>query len=241
MMRSPVPTDNRAPGPSGASRRPRMLAVVDAALVDLFDTLVWSDWRTLRGHLADAIGVERQVLRRAYETTYTARQTGANGSAEGDIVALLEACGLEPEPDRVRTLTDIVAVHLRDHVHLYEDSLPTLRRLHDAGIRTAVVSNCDHFAGPLVEALGLKDEVDVLVLSFEVGVHKPAPGIYLTALEALGARPEQAVFIDDQPEYLDGAAALGIDTRYIRRSGEPWDGRHDTVAHRMIEDLASLV
>lgn len=219
----------------------RMLAGMDVALVDLFDTLVWSDWRTLRRETAEAIGVEGQVLRRAYETTYTARQTGANGSAEGDIVALLEACDLEPEPDRVRLLTDIVAVHLRDHVHLYEDSLPTLRRLHEQGIRTAVVSNCDHFAGPLVETLGLKDEVDALVLSFEVGVHKPSPGIYLAALQALGARPEQAVFVDDQPEYLDGAAALGIGTRYIRRMAEPWEGRHDSVAHPMIEDLASLL
>ena len=214
---------------------------MEAALVDLFDTLVWSDWRTLRRQLADAIGVERQDLRRAYDTTYTARQTGANGSAEGDIVALVEACGLEPEPERVGRLTEMVAVHLRDHVHLYEDSLPTLRRLHERGIRTAVVSNCDHFAGPLVEALGLKDEVDALVLSFQVGVHKPSAGIYLAALQALGARPEQAVFVDDQPEYLDGAAALGIDTRYIRRSAEPWEGRHDTVAHPMVEDLASLL
>jgi putative hydrolase of the HAD superfamily len=214
---------------------------VEAALVDLFDTLVWSDWRTLRGQIAEAIGVERQILRRAYEVTYTARQTGANGSAEGDSAALLEACGVQPDPERVRALTDIVALHLRDRVHLYEDSLPTLRGLRERGVRTALVSNCDHFAGPLVQALGLKDEVDALVLSFEVGVHKPSAEIYLVALEALGARPEQAVFVDDQPEYLDGAAALGIDTRYIRRSAEPWEGRHDPGRHRMIEDLASLL
>lgn len=214
---------------------------MDAALVDLFDTLVWSDWRTLRQRIAEAIGVERQILRRAYEITYTARQTGANGSAEGDSAALLEACGVEPEPERVRVLTEIVAVHLQDDVHLYDDSIPTLRRLREQGVRTALVSNCDHFAGPLVDALGLEDEVDALVLSFEVGVHKPSPGIYLAALRALGARPEQAVFVDDQPEYLDGAAALGIGTRYIRRTAEPWEGRHDTVAHPTIEDLASLL
>lgn len=214
---------------------------MDAALVDLFDTLVWSDWRTLRQRIAEAIGVERQILRRAYEITYTARQTGANGSAEGDSAALLEACGVEPEPERVRVLTEIVAVHLQDDVHLYDDSIPTLRRLREQGVRTALVSNCDHFAGPLVDALGLEDEVDALVLSFEVGVHKPSAGIYVAALEALGARAEDAVFVDDQPEYLDGAAALGIDTRYMRRSAEPWEGRHDPGPHRMIGDLASLL
>ncbi len=214
---------------------------MEAALIDLFDTLVWSEWRVLRGGLAKAMGVERQTLRRAYENTYTARQTGANGSAEGDTAALVLACGLEPEPALVRELTDLVSEHLEGHVHLYEDSLPALRGLRERGIRTAVVSNCDHFAGPLVEAIGLKDEVDELVLSYEVGSHKPDAAIYLAALDALDARPEQAVFVDDQPPYLDGAAALGIDTRYIRRDNEPWEGHRDPGPHTPIETLTALL
>jgi putative hydrolase of the HAD superfamily len=213
---------------------------MEAALIDLFDTLVWSEWRVLRDRLAEAMGVERQALRRAYETTYTGRQTGANGSAEGDIAVLLEACDLDPEPGLVRELTDLVADHLDGHVHLYEDSLPALRGLRERGIRTALVSNCDHFAGPLVEAMGLKDEMDTILLSYEVGAHKPDPAIYLAALDALGARPEQAVFVDDQPPYLDGAAALGIDTRYIRRANEPWEGHRDPGTHRVIGSLTAL-
>jgi putative hydrolase of the HAD superfamily len=213
---------------------------VDAALIDLFDTLVWSEWRGLRGQLADAMGVEDDELRHAYEVTYTSRQIGANGSAEGDIAVLVEECGLEPEPALVRRLVDLVSEHLDGHVHLYGDALPSLRALRERGVRTAVVSNCDHFAIPLVEALGLKDEVDALVLSCQVGSHKPDAAIYLSALDALGARPEQAVFVDDQPPYLDGAAALGIDTRYIRRPNHPRESHHDPGPHRVIETLASL-
>jgi putative hydrolase of the HAD superfamily len=221
--------------------RARILNGMRAALIDLFDTLVWSEWRVLRSQLAEAIGVEPHVLQRAYEITYTSRQTGANGSAEGDIAVLVEACGLEAESRFVRDLADLVSGHLDRHVHLYEDSLPALRGLRERGIRTAVVSNCDHFAGPLVEALGLKDEVDALVLSCEVGAHKPDAAIYLTALDALGARAEQAVFVDDQPPYLDGAAALGIDTRYIRRPSEPWEGHRDPGPHTAIETLTALL
>jgi len=214
---------------------------VDAALIDLFDTLVWSEWRELRGGLAEALGVETRTLQHAYETTYTSRQTGVNGSAEGDMEVLVAACGLEPEPAFVRELTTLVERHLAEHVHLYGDALPTLRALRERGIRTAVVSNCDHFARPLVEALGLKDEVDALVLSVEVGSHKPEPEIYLAALAALGARAEQAVFVDDQPPYLDGAAELGIDTRYIRRRNEPWEGHRDPGSHQVIESLTGLL
>jgi putative hydrolase of the HAD superfamily len=212
-----------------------------AALIDLFDTLVWSEWRVLRDRLTDAIGVEPRALERAYDVTYAMRQTGGYGSAEGDMAALVEACGLEPRSAFVRELTEVVSGHLDGSVHLYEDALPALRGLRERGVPTAIVSNCDHFARPLLEDLGLDREVDALVLSCEVGAHKPMPAIYRTALEVLGAVAEDAVFVDDQPEYLDGAAALGIGTRYIRRTNEPWEGHHDPGAHPVIAALTALL
>lgn len=212
-----------------------------AALIDLFDTLVWGEWPVLRSRLAAAIGTEPAELSRAYERTYSLRQTGGYGSAEGDIAALIEACGLEPEPGFVRTLVDLVAGHLDERVVLYEDSLPALRGLRERGVRTAIVSNCDHFARPLVDALGLEGEVDVAVLSVEVGAEKPRPEIYRSALEALGVEPADAVFVDDQPPYLDGAAALGMATRHIVRSNEPWDGHGERGRHPVITELTALL
>lgn len=214
---------------------------MEAALIDLFDTLVWSEWRDLRSGLAEALGVPEPTLIRAYETTYGPRQRGDFGSPEGDVAALVEACGLEPEPAFVRRITDLIAAHLEGRVHLYDDALPTLRRLRARGVRTAVVSNCDHFAAPLVRELRLAEEVDALVLSFEVGSHKPEPGIYLAALEALDVAPERAVFVDDQPPYLDGAAALGIRTFFIRRRREPWEGYRDPGPHPTITSLTELL
>ncbi|MEW6719041.1 MAG: HAD family phosphatase [Thermodesulfobacteriota bacterium] len=58
---------------------------------------------------------------------------------------------------------------------------------------------------------------DAVTLSFEVGALKPDPAIYRDALRKLSLPPEECVFIDDIPEYADGAAALGI--RGIRFSG----------------------
>lgn len=218
-----------------------MLEGVRAALIDLFDTLVWSEWSVLRVRLGESIGVDPATLELAYDVTYTMRQTGGYGSAEGDMAALVEACGLEPVPAFVRELTELVSGHLDGGVHVYEDSIPALRGLREQGVATAIVSNCDHFARPLLEELGLDREVDALVLSCEVGAHKPQPAIYRAALEALGARPEEAVFVDDQPPYLDGAAALGIDTRYIRRVNEPWEGHHDPGDHAVIAALTALL
>jgi putative hydrolase of the HAD superfamily len=212
-----------------------------AALIDLFDTLVWSEWRVLRSRFEEALGVEPSVLSRAYQQTYTMRQTGGYGSVEGDTTALVQACGLEPSPRLVGELTELLTSHLDGQVHVYEDSRPALRGLRERGVRTAIVSNCDHAARPLIEELGLDREVDALVLSFEVGAHKPDPAIYRAALDALGTGPEHAVFVDDQPAYLDGAAALGISTRYIRRASEPWEGHHDPGSHPTIATLMALL
>ena len=49
-----------------------------------------------------------------------------------------------------------------------------------------------------------------LTLSYEVGVMKPGTEIYQAAVEASGCAPGQCFFVDDKPENVDGARALGI-------------------------------
>ncbi len=55
-------------------------------------------------------------------------------------------------------------------------------------------------------------EFDLYVNSAEVGLAKPDPAIYQLALDRLGVRPEQAIFIDDHVRNADAARMLGIHT-----------------------------
>jgi putative hydrolase of the HAD superfamily len=213
-----------------------------AVLLDLYDTLAWSGWPAMRGQLEIRFGLTEEELLRAYRTTRPARSVGAFGSAEGDLSAILEAGGITPEPGLVLELAEETAAFLRNGVHLWEDSIPTIRALRARGVRTAVVSNCDHFTGPVVEALGLVEEADAVVLSFAAGVAKPDAGIYEAALERLDVRPEEAVFVDDQRRYCDGAAAVGIGTVLIRRpEATPVEGVSEPGGHRVIRDLRALL
>jgi len=54
------------------------------------------------------------------------------------------------------------------------------------------------------------DRFDVSVFSYEVKARKPYPGIYKTMLERIDTLPEQALFIDDVQENVDGARAVGM-------------------------------
>ena len=215
---------------------------IRAVLFDLYDTLVWSDWPAMRGELERRFGLTEAELLRAYSVTRPARSVGAFGSAEGDTAAILEAAGVVPDTELVRELAERTRLFLRTGVHLWEDSIPALRAARSRGLRTALVSNCDHATRPVIEALGLTDEVDATILSYEVGVATPDAGIYEAALRSLGIPAEEAAFVDDQAGYCDGAAAVGIATLLIlRRDASPVEGVSAPGGHRVIRDLRTLV
>ena len=219
------------------------MSEVRAILIDLYDTLAWTEWPTMRAELEERFEIGEAELLRAFTSTREARSTGAYGSAESDLAAVLEAAGVPADEELVRELNQTrMKAFAENGVHLWDDSLPTMRALRARGLRTAIVSNCDHATRPIVDDLGLEREADAVVLSFEVGVAKPDAGIYRAALDALGARPEEAVFVDDQAWYCKGAEAIGIRSFVIvRDDAAPAQGFGTTGDRLVLHDLRSLL
>ncbi|MEW5812267.1 MAG: HAD-IA family hydrolase [Actinomycetota bacterium] len=91
----------------------------------------------------------------------------------------------------------------------YPDTATVLAGLRQRGIKTAVVSNIAFDIRPAFETLGVAEDVDTFVLSFEVGATKPDPAIFTTALERLGVPAEHALMVGDSDEADGGARALG--------------------------------
>ncbi len=117
------------------------------------------------------------------------------------FAARLCAHGLEVQPDGL--LARMQAGLRRD-----DDTVRLIEDLRASGVPIALVSNAfgrDCYAGFDLDALA-----DVVVISSEVGVRKPARRIYAIACERLGIDPRQAVMVDDLQQNLDGAARLGI-------------------------------
>jgi putative hydrolase of the HAD superfamily len=86
-------------------------------------------------------------------------------------------------------------------------------RLRAAGVRTGVLSNMpreqwDRLGPAYARWL---DGCDELTLSFEVGSAKPEERIYRHCLERLGTPPAETLFVDDRPENVEAALALGLD------------------------------
>jgi putative hydrolase of the HAD superfamily len=216
----------------------------DAVLLDLYDTVAQGAWGDLARVVIDRLGIDRDTLFDAFDETRPARSVGAFGSAEGDLAAVIAACGLDPDPAVVAELVAMEREILPSRARLFEDSLPVVRAIRAHGIPTALVSNCSHSTRPIVDALGLEDEFDQVLLSFEVGAAKPDPVIYREAMDSLGnVAPERAVFVDDQARYCDGASAVGLRTLLIiREDADPAEGWGENAnGHRVIRDLRALL
>jgi HAD superfamily hydrolase (TIGR01509 family) len=128
---------------------------------------------------------EHWADRDLYEHSHRAAYTGLAASVPTDVEGLADALY-----DRLLG---------PDGWLPYPDTEPTLRTLHNAGIKVAVVSNIGFDIRPHFAAWGLDGLVDAFALSYEVGRTKPDPAIFLRACGMLGVDPERTLMVGDSP------------------------------------------
>ncbi len=136
-------------------------------------------------------------------------------------------------------------IPLRDQsMRPFPDTAAALAAVKQRGYKLAAVSNTeqsgdDQLDDALIRA-GIRDDFDVVLTSTSVGERKPAPGMYLRALELLGCAASEAIMVgDDARVDLVGGAALGMPTVLVVRPGSkgPVD---DVPATFTVRSLAAL-
>ncbi len=84
------------------------------------------------------------------------------------------------------------------------------RQLRAAGMRTALLSNMPLPVREHLDRAGWLPEFDYRVFSCDVGMTKPGAEIYQLCLRGLGAAASDTLFLDDRPENVHTAEALGM-------------------------------
>jgi putative hydrolase of the HAD superfamily len=196
---------------------PRWRAVV----LDLDDTLypeseyVRSGFRAVAARAQETLGVpageaeaelvalfERGVRGDTFDRWLAAR--GLDGEAAGDLVATYRA----HEPD----------------IDPFPDAAPLLGRVRAGGSALGLLSDGDPTVqGAKLDALGLRDAFDAIVITGELGedAGKPSPRGYEELLRRLGdAPPGESVYLSDNPakDFL-GARRAGMRSIRVRRPG----------------------
>jgi putative hydrolase of the HAD superfamily len=95
-----------------------------------------------------------------------------------------------------------------------------LRALRAGGATLVVVSNWDVSLHDVMERTGLRELVDAVLTSAEVGEAKPGGAMFRAALELAGARAADALHAGDSIEHdVAGALAMGMRAVLVDRDG----------------------
>jgi 2-haloalkanoic acid dehalogenase type II len=145
-------------------------------------------------------------------------------------VSLLEKLGIEENivflAEKIDELWWVCS-----HLQVYSDVEPTLSQLRTKGLKLGLVSNgfkqdLDYVLGEV----GLKKWFDAVVCIDSCNCAKPAKEIFLYALDKLGVKPSEALFVGDSVVHdYEGASNAGIKPLLIDREGKI-QGRYDKIA-----------
>lgn len=218
--------------------------MLKAVLFDLDDTLIdWSgfnvDWeqrdRQLIQHVFDYVSDRVHPIKNVdalvteyRDLTFKAWETG-RGSLRAPhmgrvVVDSLVAMGVPEAAIDEREILEAFEWGAAPGVTLFEDVPEALQLLLDNDIRIGIVTNAHQpmwMRDRELEAFDLlKYFADCRLSAADVGYLKPHPRIFETALKCVGVRPEEAVFVGDNP-VADVAGAQGVGIQAVLRIRKP--------------------
>jgi HAD superfamily hydrolase (TIGR01509 family) len=202
--------------------------VLRAVLFDWGGTLMddeWDDAIALEGHAAGLAALQREGLPDAetfarFLAEHESELFMPREEDEIDIAAVMtrsfQRQGVDLTDDDVRLVLQATHEVWSSYWALGASTHALLEALRGRGLKLALVSNTaspEWLLRPVLERQGIRERVDAIVLSSEVGRRKPHPSIFQRALSELGVAADEALFVGDRLEAdVFGASRVGMKT-----------------------------
>jgi putative hydrolase of the HAD superfamily len=177
------------------------------------------------GRLAAELSVPREVAHAALRAEMAYYREHHDIASDAAGLARLRAACAEVLRDALGgsplAHDDLLAALLRAlRFRPFPEVPGALRDLRAAGLVLVVVSNWDVSLHEVMERTGLRELVDGVLTSAEVGEPKPGATMFRTALELAGASPAEAAHVGDSVEHdVAGALAVGMRPVLVDRDG----------------------
>lgn len=99
-----------------------------------------------------------------------------------------------------------------DYNVIFDNSEPLLKELKARGYIVGVITNGpSYLQNHKMDTSGLRQYCDIVVVSGDVGVHKPDPALFVYTAEKLGLKPEECTYVGDHPiNDIQGALSAGM-------------------------------
>ena len=175
-----------------------------AILFDADEVIQYPDSDRI-ARLADALGFVPEPIAEFIGELHAVEDTTLTGAL--DFLELLP-------PALARWGVADRALEVRDWLTLItvdRQVLGLVSRLRQLGYQCLLATNQQpHRAHFMARELGYEQAFERCFFSCEVGLAKPDPRYFRAILSAMKLAPEQALFIDDKPQNIEGARSVGI-------------------------------
>lgn len=126
----------------------------------------------------------------------------------------------------------------------FDDVYPLFSDLRRIGMRLGIITHgwTVKQAEKLVR-LGLVPYLDpkAIFISDQIGISKPNPKLYLTAVRDLGLRPEEVMYVGDSPEHdIAPPRSIGMITVWAKRAAKHPIEKSGIVPHHVIANFDEL-
>jgi HAD superfamily hydrolase (TIGR01549 family) len=126
----------------------------------------------------------------------------------------LERLEIPPSSTLIVDIETFWTKNVHQMMKFYENAIATLVYLQEK-YHLALVSNCAVGMREILKTLKLEQFFDCIILSYELGVRKPDPTMYLEALRCLELNAEDCIFVSDRVSDLEGANHVGLKTLLV--------------------------
>jgi glucose-1-phosphatase len=178
---------------------------IGVVFLDLGNVLAFHDDDVLCRRLSEYGGAPPEVIR---ERLLALWDPSNRGTLTGDQLrrAVSHVSGASTVMD-AQAFYEVWTCYFRVH----HEVLPIVEALLSRA-KVALISNTNEMQWRFLRPqLPVLERFSALVLSYELGLAKPDPEIFRTALRRVGSPPPQAcAFFDDVSAFVDAANALGI-------------------------------
>ena len=183
---------------------------IRAVFIDFGGVIARTEYQAPRQHLAERLGMEYEDLE-----TLVFNSPSSDRAAIGEISDKEHWAEVTKRLRRPASETEVIREEFfaGDVVDReITDFLRSLRPRYHVGL----ISNAWPDLRDYIIKQKFDDAFDHMVISGEVGVMKPEARIYQIALEQAGVSPNEAVFVDDFIENIEGCEELGMHGIHFR-------------------------
>ena len=179
-----------------------------------YNTVIFDFDGTLLNTLTDlANAVNYAIGKHGYPTHPEKKIERMIGNGVNMLVARALPRGFDT-PDYEAVMDDFRAhysAHCSDNTAPYGGIYELLHTLRERGVKMAIATNKFQLAAEELRKQFFDGEIGLIVGDYPGRARKPAPDSLLIAMETLGAKPEETVYVGDTEVDMQTAAAAGVD------------------------------